>query len=95
MGDETSFGRGWVDEQLQVALDAIAADTDGVEALFRGQEASFLRLAEARIIQASRTTEGRVTVRAVVDGRAARATTGDLTPEGLLACARSAAHLYD
>ncbi len=88
---ETSFPREWVDAQLQVALDEVAADTDGVEALFRGQEGSFLRLAEAHIVQASRTTEGRITVRAVVQGRAARATTGDLTSDGLRRCARTAA----
>lgn len=84
------FGEAYVSERLERALRAARHDADGVEALFRGQEASFMRLAEAAIIQAADVVEGKVTVRAVVGGREARVVTTDLSDGGLEACARLA-----
>lgn len=84
------FGEAFVAERLERALAAVRQDADGVEALFRGQEASFMRLAEAAVVQAGDVVEGKVTVRAVVGGREARVVTTDLTDGGLEACARQA-----
>ena len=84
------FDAAWVADRLDHVLAAVRHDADGVEARFRGEEASHLRLAESAIIQAASVVEGRVTVRAVVDGREARATTTNLTDDGLARCARHA-----
>ncbi len=87
---DLQFGRAWVAERLDEALAAVRDACDGAEARFHGQEASHLRLAESAIIQAASVVEGRVTVRAIVGGREARATTTNLTDEGLRRCAREA-----
>ena len=84
------FRHGWVSERLERAIKAIATDVDGAEALFRGDEAQHLRLGDARITEASSVEEGKVTVRAVVNGSAARTTTSDLSDAGLDRCARQA-----
>lgn len=68
-----------------------AAGAEHVEAVFRGQDASLLRIGDGRITQAQRIVEARVVVRAVTGGAAAFASTTDLTAEGLSACARTAA----
>jgi PmbA protein len=78
--------------QLDDALAAgRAAGADAVEAVYRGQDASLLRLGDGRITQAQRIVEARVVVRAVAGGAAAFASTTDLTRDGLAACARTAA----
>ncbi|MCB9728792.1 MAG: TldD/PmbA family protein [Deltaproteobacteria bacterium] len=84
------FEEGLVAERLDLAMNAARADADGVEVLFRGHAASFMRLAEAAVVQAADVVEGKVTVRAVVGGREARVVTTDLTDAGLRACAQLA-----
>ncbi len=79
----TEFARHRVEERLDEALAAARGQADGVELLFRGREANLMRLAEARVVQASDVVQGQVTVRAVVDGAAAVWTTSDLSAEGL------------
>ncbi len=88
--NDSLFDRAWVSERLDHALSSIRADADGVEALFRGSEASHLRIAESAVFQAADVEEGRVVVRAIVGRGEARATTSDLSDAGLEACARQA-----
>lgn len=87
---KSAFDQTWTNERLETAVRTVRDHCDGAEALFRGQEGSHVRLAESAIVQASQVVEGKVTVRVVMDGRSARATTSDLTDQGLEACARAA-----
>src|SRR5690606_29856521 len=86
----SAFRREDVTERLDRALAAARGQADGVEVLFRGREANLMRLAEARIVQASDVVQGQVTVRAVVNGTAATWTTSDLSDAGLAAAVRQA-----
>ena len=87
-----SFTRETTAEWLDLAVRAgLAGGADAVEAVFRGQEAHLLRLGDGRITQAQRIDEGRVIVRAFCHGAESYASTTELTPEGLAACAHTAA----
>ena len=86
-GMESVFDKAWVHERLDYLLSQVAGVSDGAEALFRGDEGSHLRLAESRIIQAGQVVEAKLTLRVLVDDREARASTTDLTDEGLKRCA--------
>jgi PmbA protein len=84
---DSVFDKGWIDERVAALLGHVAGESDGAEALFRGDEGSHLRLAESRIIQAGQVVEAKVTLRVIVDQREARSSTTDLTDDGLRACA--------
>jgi len=80
----SNFGAGFVQERLDKTL-AIAKDlgAQGCEALFDGFEGDLVRLAEARIAQASHLVRGQVRARVVHEGRSGSAWTSDLTDGGL------------
>jgi PmbA protein len=84
---DSVFDKGWIDERTASLLGHVAGESDGAEALFRGDEGSHLRLAESRIIQAGQVVEAKVTLRVIADQREARASTTDLTDSGLRRCA--------
>jgi len=88
--DDSVFGKTWVQERLHHAVLALGDDVEGAEAVFRGTEAHHSRIAESTLLQAGQIDEGRLTLRAVIDGREARAMTTDLSDEGLKLCARMA-----
>jgi predicted Zn-dependent protease len=77
------FERGWVQDRLDRAIASLGGETEGAEAVFRGTEAHHSRIAESAMFQAGHIEEGRLTLRAVIDGREARAMTTDLSDEGL------------
>ena len=87
---ESGFSQAWVGERLQWVLDNCSAGVDGLEASFLGSEASYMRLAESAIIQASDITRGRVSIRAVIGRQSARASTTDLSLPGLKDCVKRA-----
>jgi predicted Zn-dependent protease len=84
------FPREWVEERLEWALGHCGQGTDGMEAMFYGCEANNMRLAESTIVQASDITHGKVSLRALVGNRQARASTTDLSNRGLQECASRA-----
>ena len=89
MGDSV-FHAAWVHGRLQRAITALDGEVDGAEAVFRGAEAHHSRIAESTLLQAGKIDEGRLTLRAVADGREARAMTTDLSDAGLALCAKMA-----
>jgi PmbA protein len=88
--DDSVFGKAWVQERLHHAVKALGGQVEGAEAVFRGTEAHHSRIAESTLLQAGQIDEGRLTLRAVIDGREARAMTTDLSDAGLAICARMA-----
>ena len=72
---DSVFGRAWVQERLHHAVSALGGEVEGAEAVFRGTEAHHSRIAESTLLQAGQIDEGRLTLRAVLDGREARAMT--------------------
>ena len=84
------FGKAWVEERLHRAVNALSGEVEGAEAVFRGTEAHHSRIAESTLLQAGQIDEGRLTLRAVIDGREARAMTTDLSDAGLKLCAQMA-----
>ena len=88
---QTIFSSARVDNILDETLRQAPSHLDGLDVLFRGDEASHVRMAESRIVQASEVIEGKVSVRVVHDGREAKASTTNLTPEGLKAVSALAA----
>ena len=87
---ESGFNETWVNERLQEVLKRCGGNADGLEASFLGSESSYMRIAETSIIQASDITRGRVSIRAVLGRRSARASTTDLSTAGLTKCAERA-----
>lgn len=88
--DDCVFGKAWVQDRLHHAVAALGDEVEGAEAVFRGTEAHHSRIAESTLLQAGQIDEGRLTLRAVIDGREARAMTTDLSDPGLALCARMA-----
>ena len=88
--ESSTFHEAWVRDRLDHAVACLGAEVGGAEAVFRGTEAHHSRIAESSIIQAGQIDEGRLTLRAIVDGREARAMTTDLSDEGLALCAKLA-----
>ena len=84
------FSREWVEEKLEWTLGHCSEGTDGLEAMFYGCNANNMRLAESTIVQASDITRGKVSFRALVGNRQARASTTDLSNRGLRECASRA-----
>ncbi len=87
---ESGFDQAWVSERLREVLKRCGDDTDGMDVCFNGAESSFMRIAESSIIQASDITRGKVSIRAIRGRSSARASTTDLSIEGLKKCAERA-----
>ena len=87
---ESGFNQTWVSERLREVIKRCGADADGMDACFNGSEASYMRLAESSIIQASDITRGKVSIRAIRGRSSARASTTDLSISGLTKCAERA-----
>ncbi len=79
------FGSDRLLELLGRAVGDRAADVDHLEASFHGLEGQFTRFGCSTVLYSSDVFDPKVTVRAVVGGCAADATTTDLTADGLRA----------
>ena len=88
---QTIFSKSTVEGVLHETVSLAPTQIDGLDVLFRGDEASHVRMAESRIVQASEVIEGKVSVRVLLDGREAKASTTNLTSEGLRAVTAVAA----
>ncbi len=68
-----------------------SSDADETEALYLGHDTSLTRFANNHVHQNVAETDGRLTVRAVRDGRVGSAVTNDLSPEGIQMAVHAAA----
>jgi PmbA protein len=84
------FNPDWVLDLLAKTSAVISNDAEGVEVVFQGEEAHYMRLAESAITQTSKITRGQVTIRAIHGGAESRVSTEDLSSEGLRIAAQSA-----